>query len=279
MSDLTVSGLYHYPVKSCAGNDLEQASLIETGLAYDRAWMVTDENYRFITQREEPLLALVQVELTDQYLRLFSDEENEILVPLDSKGVAKPAVIWDDKVQVIDEGNKASAWLSEFLSGSYRLVKMAPSHQRRLSAFFDPEQRGEVGFADGYPLLVVTEASLSHLNQQLPDPVPITRFRPNIVIAGGEPYQEDYWRRIKIGEVMARVVKPCARCVIIDTDQETGKRRAMVQKALAKYRTGVNQKGKRGIMFAQNAIHENLGEIRVNDPVAVIEQADQPNWH
>lgn len=250
-----ISGLFYYPIKSAAGVALESAALDERGIVGDREYMVVDADGTFLTQREVPKLALV------------SWRAPEVVTPTGaaavSSGPLRRVTVWDYAGPAVDCGDSVAGLLSDFLDRSCRLVQTPPGHARR-----SDDGRTGVGFADGYPLLLIGEASLADLNSRLAQPLPMDRFRPNVVVSGSAPYAEDQWRHVRLGEVRAQIVKPCARCAITRVDQSTG-----VRGDGEPLRTlGVFRKAKGGVMFGQNVVHESLGILRVGDPVSL--QAD-----
>jgi uncharacterized protein len=250
-----VSALTVYPVKSGAGMSVESWPLGGDGLDHDRSYMVVDEAGRFVTQREEPRLALIEPLLGPPLT---------VRTPLGA-AVAKTGhrctvEVWEYTGPALDCGDEVAALLSEFLGRPVRLVTVTPGHDR-------PTELGDaqVGFSDGFPLLITTLGSLDELNARLPVALPMQRFRPNIVIDGCEAFAEDTWSRIRVGNVDIDVVKPCLRCAITRVDQQTG-----VRGDGEPLRTlGAFRKMKGGVAFGQNAIHRGPGTLRVGDPVSV----------
>ena len=182
----------------------------------------------------------------------------------DPRGQSSLVTVWDDTCQAIDEGDEVAAWLSTYLKISCRLVRMADDWVRRVDPQYGGEQ-DQVGFADGYPFLLISAGSLDDLNGRLEQALPMNRFRPNIVVSGCPAFAEDTWRLAKMGACEFRVVKPCDRCVITTTDQETGRRGQEPLKTLARYRNSANK-----VLFGQNLIPETAGLMRVGDPVHVL---------
>jgi MOSC domain-containing protein len=173
--------------------------------------------------------------------------------------------VWADEVAAVDAGEGAARWLGRLLRQDCRLVFMPPQTRRPVDPHY--ARRGEtVSFADGFPLLLVSEASLAALNARLAQPVPMNRFRPNLVVAGCEAFAEDRWRRIRIGALELDVVKPCSRCAIPAIDQATGQRDPEINRALAAFRRFEGQ-----ILFGQNLLHAGPGALRRGDPVEVLE--------
>lgn len=261
---IRVSGLAVYPVKSCRGIVLEEAVVGATGFDLDRQWMVVDAGGRFLSQREAPELAHIEVAVGGGELTLNAPALPALTVPLEGPyGRERTVAVWQDRCAAVDAGDSAARWLEEHLGRRARLVRMAGAGSRPMIGAAVPGTA--VSFADAFPFLLVSEASLDELNRRLETPVPMNRFRPNIVVAGCAPHAEDGWRRVSIGEVVFRVAKPCARCVITTTDQRTGERGPEPLRTLASYRT-VGGK----VLFGQNLVHEGRGVVRVGDRVRVV---------
>ncbi|MGA7782343.1 MAG: MOSC N-terminal beta barrel domain-containing protein [Paraburkholderia sp.] len=233
----SISGLYVYPIKSCAGIALTAARLLPTGLEYDRNWMVTDPAGRMLTQRSHGRLALVKVALGERELIVSAPGMAELRTPLAigelEAAERVTATIWDDTVQAFDTGADTAAWFSAFLGEPARLLRFDPSVPRVADLRWTGEIQATAQFSDGFPLLVIGEASLEDLNARLngkgAPSVPMNRFRPNLVLAGLDAYEEDYVERVTIlphvvveEAVQLNLVKPCARCPIPTLDQATG---------------------------------------------------------
>jgi uncharacterized protein YcbX len=261
-----VSQLCVYPVKSCRGVALEEAEVCATGFVHDRRWLVVDRHGTFKTQRDWPALARISTAIADGGLRLAADGMPPIRIPEpEMTGASRRVTIWHDSCDAITAGPEAAEWLSEFLAAPCQLVMMPDSTVRQVDRSF-AESGDRVGFADGFPFLLVSQASLDELNRRLEDPLPMDRFRPNIVVEGCAPHAEDGWRRMTAGPVSFRVVKPCVRCVITTTDQETGERGREPLRTLAAYR-----RVGREVLFGQNLIHDGSGTIRLGDRCVVTE--------
>jgi uncharacterized protein len=267
-----VTSLYYYPVKSCRGIAIDVATLDRRGIADDRRFMIVDEWGRFISQRSHPRLALVEVRLDEDALTFSAPGTEPCSVPILRGGSTRTVVIWQDECEAVDQGQDAAGWLSEFLETSVELVRIDDRFKRFVDPNYAVRSSDEVGFADGYPLLVLSEESLEDLNVRLEVSVPMNRFRPNIVVRGGGAYAEDQWRRVRFGEVQAAIVKPCARCSITTVDQQTGERSKEPLRTLTTYR----HDPERDVLFAQNAIHAGPGIIRVGDAVEVLSAARGP---
>ncbi len=259
-----LSGLSIYPVKSCAGLELQEVALDRFGPAGDPRRLVTDPRGRFLSQRECAPMALVKVTPTASGIRL--GDEDGIDVPEPAADARERWVqVWEDRLMARDAGDAAAAWLGERLQRECRLFFMPDTARRRVDGVY--AQEGEtVSFADGFPLLLISEASLEDLNGRLPAPVPMNRFRPNLVVSGCEPFAEDGWRRIRIGGLEFKVAKPCSRCVVPSIDQATAGRDSSINRVLASYRRREGQ-----IYFGQNLLYSEFGTLRVGDAVEVLE--------
>jgi uncharacterized protein YcbX len=264
---LIVTGLFRYPVKSCGGTSLADARIERRGIAHDREFMIVDaKTGLFLTQREFPRMAQIQPTVGDDDLRLDAPGMPQLVLNPARDGETRKVIVWRDRCPAVDQGPAVAGWLGEFLSTSCRLVRMADEHVRRVDRRYAVRDADQVGFADGYPFLLISEESLADLNARLPVPLPMNRFRPNIVVSGGRaPYLEDRWRHIRIGDIEFRLVKACARCTITTTDQETGERGKEPLITLAGYR-----RSNRGVLFGQNMIHDGPGVIRCGDSVEVL---------
>jgi uncharacterized protein len=264
---MRVTALYYYPIKSCGGTALESATIVERGFVEDRAWMVTDADGVFQTQREMPRLALIRPRLTGDGLVLSAPGMPPLTVVRRPDGARREVAVWDDRCATVDQGAEPADWLSTFLGAPCRLVRMVDDFVRATDPAYSAGLDGQVGFADGYPFLLTTEASLADLNGRMAEPLPMNRFRPNIVVAGSPPYAEDGWRRIRIGGITFAVVKPCARCAITTVDQATAAAAREPLRTLATYR----QVRGEGVMFGQNLIHTAMGTVHVGDAMEIVE--------
>jgi uncharacterized protein len=254
-----IARLFVYPVKSCAGVEVQDAVLTETGLDLDRAWMVVDENGEFVSQRELPRMALVKPQLKHSEVVLRAP--GMLALHLAMEEVAGPArvKVWDDEVDAWDMGDVAAQWFSDFLGRKLRLARFDPEVKRASSTKWTKGVEALNQFADAFPLLVVSEGSLNELNRRLAErghgAVGIERFRPNIVLAGMDAQDEDRVGAIRIAaepEVWIRPVKPCARCPIPDIDPATAESSPHVGDTLRTYRANEIVGG--AITFGMNAI-------------------------
>lgn len=264
----TVTALYYYPIKSCAGIRLDAAEVVGTGLRHDRELMIVESgSNEFLTQRELPCMALIRPYIEGARLRLEAPGMSHLEIEMAFEGWSEPAKVWKDTVQTVDQGSPVADWLSDFMKTPVRLVRMAPNYLRQVNQEYALDPADHVNFADGYQFLIISEESLADLNRRLAEPLPMNRFRPNIVIGGsGLPFAEDYVRRFRLGSVVFQAVKPCARCVITTTNQATTVVGKEPLRTLATFR-----RGPKGVMFGQNLIHENTGVLRVGASVEVLQ--------
>ena len=259
-----VHSLHMYPIKSCQGIDIQQAELTATGFKYDRHWMLVDRQGQFLTQREYPRLARVQTGLVDDALIVSIDGGQQLELPLASDDSRRREVrVWNDRCSAALVSQQANRWFSDYLDIDCELVFLPESEQRRVDPVFARNQQ-IVGFADGFPLLVLSRASIDLLNSKLPQKVEINRFRPNIVIDGCGAHAEDEWSRISVNQIDIDLVKPCSRCVIPSIDQASAEKHPSILKTLAGYR---RQDGK--VFFGQNGLHSTNGTISVGDKVTI----------
>jgi MOSC domain-containing protein len=267
-SAIRVTGLFVYPIKSCGGTALQQAKLGARGIEHDREFMLVGPDHWFLTQRELPRLTLIHPTLQDGCLQLDAPGLPSFQLAPRECGDRYEVTVWRDTLTAIDQGNAVSEWFSTFLSTDVRLVRMPSDVVRRIDPAYAPRSTDQVGFADGYPALLISEESLADLNGRLAEPLPMNRFRPNIVVRGtGDPYAEDTWATIRVGPVPFDVVKACARCAITTTDQVTATRGPEPLVTLATYR-----RVPRGVLFGQNLVHAAEGVISIGDALTVCAQ-------
>ena len=261
-----LSEIWIYPVKSLGGIRLSEAKTEDRGLELDRRWMIIDANNKFVTQRAFPKMALIDVSVTSEGLKILNrtEPDNVLTVPFQPiTSQPRTVAIWDDVVEAVTVSNEADQWLSEQLGFPAQLVKMPENTERKA----DPKyaKNGEiVSFADGYPFLIISEASLRDLNARLESDITMRRFRPNFVISGTAPFEEDQWKNVNIGAASFEIVKPCARCVLTTIDPQTAEKGPEPLKTLATFRK-VNNK----ILFGQNAVARTLATLREGDIVTV----------
>jgi len=267
-----VSSLFWYPIKSCRGLAADTVRLDDRGIVGDREYLVVDPDGRFLTQREHPRLALVSPEPGVERFAVSAPGQGRCEWRPQEAGVRVSVTVWDDRCVGIDQGDIAAGWFSTVLGAPCRLVRFAADTPRFVDPAHAVSSHDQVAFSDGYPLLLVTAASLDVLNQRLGTPVPLDRFRPNIVVRGARAHEDDRWARIRIGAVAASVVKPCIRCRITTTDQATAEVGAEPLRTLRTYRF---LRGT-GVWFGQNVIHQGPGVLRTGDPVSVESVLDRP---
>jgi uncharacterized protein len=247
-----ITGLNIYPVKSCRGIALTQARITETGFAHDREWLVVTPENRFLTQRERPLLAQIETAIVGDQLVLRKPQGTELTLPLDLTGPEVEVTIWRDKAAAFDAGEQAAAWLTEHMGKPARLVRFDRRHQRLADSKWTGDIVAPTQFSDAYPWLLISQGSLEELNRRLDSPLPMNRFRPNIVVDGLPPFGEDSVDEFIAGEVRLKAVKPCDRCIVTTTDQLTGERMGeQPLKALKEFRFDRNL---RGVLFGQNMV-------------------------
>jgi uncharacterized protein YcbX len=257
----TLSEIWVYPVKSLGGISLQTAKVEPRGLQHDRRWMLVDDTGRFVSQREIPQMALLDTAIDSTHLTVFwkKNPSEQIQIPLETPAdLEKLQVeIWDDQCQSQVLPKEISDWFSENLKQNLRLVVMPETTRRWADGRYAPEGQ-HVSFADGYPFLLIGQATLDDLNRRLAQPLPMNRFRPNFVFTGGAPFEEDSWKQFTISNQQFACVKPCGRCIIPTTDQDTAVRAAEPLKTLATFR----QSGHK-ILFGQNVVWLGEGEARV----------------
>lgn len=263
---IALSELNTYPVKSAAGISVARSLVQWRGLEFDRRWMITDPQGKFMTQRQYPRMALIGVQLKADGLLLSAPGMESIAVVISENPPVKVKV-WGDFCQAVPAAAIVNHWLSQFLEMPCQLVYLPETVIRPVDRNYaiDPE-RDRVSFADGFPYLLISEASLQDLNSRLETPLPMNRFRPNLVVSGCEPFAEDTWKKIRIGSVVFHLVKLCSRCAITTVDQATGIRGQEPLATLGQYR---RHKGK--ILFGQNLLPENEGAIALGDSIEVLE--------
>ncbi|UEG50114.1 MOSC domain-containing protein [Ferruginibacter lapsinanis] len=263
---MQVSELYIYPIKSLGGIAVSSAELTDRGFQYDRRWMLIDEGNNFLTQREYPQMALLQVDLIGDHLvvshKINKASINISVIPESQEMIIAKVWSYKGKLQLVS--TVADKWFSTMLSIPCRLVYMPDSTIRKVSSYY-AVNKDITSLSDGYPLLLIGEASLQDLNSRLSAPVPIDRFRPNIVFSGGKPFEEDTMAVFEINGINFYGVKLCARCAITTIDQNSAEKNKEPLKTLASYR-----KKNFNIYFGQNVIHGGSGKINIGDTIRVI---------
>lgn len=266
-----------YPIKSLGGISLDEAKIERRGLEFDRRWMLVDENNKFLTQREFPKMATLIPKILSDGLQVANGTE-KIVVPFASSDDETSTVkIWTARTKGKFYDNQINEFFSAALQTKCKLVVMPEETKRRVSSFYAVHKDDHVSFADAYPVLLIGENSLGDLNGKLEKQIPMNRFRPNLVVKDSEAFAEDGWRKIKIGENIFYLVKPCARCVMTTIEQTTGEKQGTEPlKTLAKYRIP-KRSLKKKILFGQNLIAEEAGNIlRVGDKIEILETKRKP---
>jgi uncharacterized protein len=263
-----VTGLYVYPVKSCAGISLTQAEIGPRGILHDREFMLVSPAGEFLTQRELPALALVRPALEAGGVCLEAPGMPALRVTPTDAGPRTEVTIWRNRVVAVDQGALVAEWFTTYLSLPVRLMRLPADSVRPVDPQFAPGPEDQVGFADAFPLLLISGESLDDLNTRLAEELPMNRFRPNVVVRGAGAYAEDGWAEVRVGQVTCHVVKACARCVITTTDQRTATRGVEPLATLASYR-----RVPRGVLFGQNLIHTAPGRLALGDALWVVRHA------
>ncbi|KAI3525743.1 hypothetical protein L1887_04788 [Cichorium endivia] len=292
-----VKSIFIYPIKSCRGITVSEAPVTSTGFMWDRQWLVVNSKGRACTQRVDPKLCLVEVNLPDgaispgwkpnknSYLTPGMDDLKVPLCRPPQSQTCDDVSVWEWSGSAFDEGDEASKWFTNYLGKPSRLVRFNQELEtRHVDPNYAPGFR--VMFSDGYPYLVVSQGSLDSLNEVLKEPVPINRFRPNILVDGCEPFSEDLWKEIKIENSTFHGVKLCARCKIPTINQENAVLGGEPTETLVKFRSGKvlcpDRKGQGKVYFGQNMVCDDVHEgnekiIKVGDPVYVVKMLTSYN--
>jgi uncharacterized protein YcbX len=248
---ITIQGLYIYPLKSARGIALERSAIGPSGLAWDRHWMAVDARGGFLSQRVQPKLARIVPELAGAQLVLSAPGVSPLAVPLAPAGEPTRVRVWKHEGPALDAGPEAAEWLSAVLTQPARLVSVSPVNNRVADPQYAGDAAAPIAFPDGFPVLVCNQASLDVINARLPQPVPMARFRPNLVLEGLPPFAEDHIGLIETSGVQLRLVKPCVRCVIPSRDQVTGEPSTDPTPVLRQLRFDPTLKG---VTFGENAV-------------------------
>lgn len=263
---MEISQLYIYPIKSLGGIPLNTSFVEERGLRFDRRWMLVDENNCFLTQRTLPILSAFAVSITKDSLKITNNtNQSSINVPFIPKSnIFKKVKVWDDELiaETVDES--VSKWFSDQLNTKVDLVFQHDDAIRKIDAKYTVNGNEHTNLSDGYPILIISEASLAFLNTKCPENLLMERFRPNIVLKGCEPFFEDTFKAIKINLVELYGVKPCARCIVTTLDPETQKFSKEPLLTLSKFRKFDNK-----ILFGQNTVVHQIGEISIGDKISL----------
>lgn len=268
MGYLKLESIYIYPIKSIAGISIKEAVVEERGMKYDRRWMLIDESNQMITQRKLHNMALIRMKIEEEQMVLRqSAKDPEVLkIPLQiHDGISIKASVWNDPVELIWPQLNADDWFSEILKTHCRLVYMPDDSPRQVDPKYVSKSMN-TSLSDGYPFLLANTTSLNDVSQKSGIKPEMERFRPNLIVETPEPFEEDQWKRIAIGNISFRLVKPCARCVMVTIDQNTGKASKEPLKSMSTYRK-IDKK----ILFGQNAIAEIFGSVTVGDELKILE--------
>lgn len=259
-----LSALYRYPVKSMRGQQLDASPVGPQGLPFDRSWMVADPNGKFVTGRTYPELVRVVATPSDTGVTLSAPGRDDLFVPNGAFDASVESTVWGDCFRAWQGATEADVWLSNYLGSPVRFLWTGAVTARRVKV--DPAV--PLSFADGYPLLLIGQSSLDDLSERIGKPVSMSRFRPNLVVSGAEAFAEDGWKRIRIGDVVFRIEKPCERCVFTTVDPESGSKSLNQEplRTLATYR-----KTPAGVIFGQNVIAEGEGELVAGMSISVFE--------
>ena len=262
-----LSNVFIYPVKSLRGHAVMGSQVERMGLEYDRRLMVVDPQGMFLTQRQHARMALVNPVLDANVLSLSAPGMDNLSFEVRQLGQRMDVEIWSSRgVGAFDQGDLAAEWLTDFLKMPARLVRIDEDRPRKINPEYAIQADDQVGFADGFPILIISQESLDDLNSRLEKSVPMNRFRPNIVISGTTPFAEDGWKRIRIDQVEMGLVKPCARCNVPTIDQDTAESGKEPNATLARYRKFGGK-----VMFGVNVIPITTGMIKVGASVEILE--------
>ena len=269
---MKITELRVYPLKGARGVSVASARVQPRGLAGDRRWMLADDQGHFLQQRVLPQMAGLGARIVaDGVLQVSADDHATLTVPVPSGSERLTVTVWGDQVHAADAGSEAAGWFSTVLGVPCRLVYMDAAARRPV----DPKYGlvdADVSFADTMPLLLASEASLADLNRRLPEAITMDRFRPNVVVDGRQPWAEDRWGRLRIGDVSFQATHPCKRCIVTTIDQRTGTPAADREplRTLATFRRTDG-----GVLFGMNLAPRQAGTIRVGDPL-ILEPDDSP---
>ncbi len=265
MAEIRISELAIYPVKSLGQITHDSVNIDRFGFSLDRRWMVVDASGVMITQRQKARMCLIQPLLEDDGLRLQAADMPDLKVYTQPDLPRLSVSVWEDHCQALDCGGEAAEWLSRFLDTDCRLVFFPDDEIRQLDPAY-AEAGERTAFSDGFPILLISQASLDDLNQRLTTPVAMRRFRPNLVVSGCEAFAEDHWKQLRIGEINFRIVKPCSRCIIPNIDPDTAQKSAEPARTLSSFRRRDNK-----IFFGQNVIANAQGRLELGMAVEIIE--------
>lgn len=264
MSELKLSEIWIYPIKSLGGISLQQSHVFEKGLQHDRRWMLVDETGQFMTQRIYPQMALFKLSFDGEGLRItFGNHTNHLSFSNPSTMDLMKVTIWDDSVLACEVSAAHNEWFSTLLGMNCKLVFFPEGNSRPVDPIYKVNDE-HVSLADAYPFLIIGQRTLDNLNEKLEEALPMNRFRPNLVFTGGEPYEEDTWRNFTVGSNRFVGVKPCSRCVLTTVNQDTAVKGIEPLKTLSTYR----KQGSK-VLFGQNLIALDYNTISVGDIITL----------
>ncbi|MCK5353499.1 MAG: MOSC domain-containing protein, partial [Methyloprofundus sp.] len=261
----SLNAIFIYPIKSLAGIQLEQSIVTKTGLKYDRQWMLVDAQQQFLSQRSLPRMALIKTRISEHQLIVSAPDMPDLPLSLAAPEIAHSinVTVWHDQCAALAVSKIADQWFSDFLQQNCQLVYQAKSSIRTVDQNY-ALSHDQTSFSDGFPFLIVSDASLALLNQQMNLSLSIRRFRPNLVITDCTSYAEDSWREVSIGDINFRLPKPCSRCSVPQIDPETALSDKEPLRTLARTR-----KWKNKVYFGQNALHDSAGILRTGDTLVI----------
>lgn len=275
-----VDSLWIYPIKGMAGIEVKSSIFNNLGLAFDRRWMLVDEKGGFISQREFGEMAKFRTELESDRIHVIDSQGNSLSIPLSaSRAFDRNVRVWGSSCRAEGYGLEIDRFFSDALGMKCHLVKMAKDFKRRIAPYYSVNPGDSVSFADGFPFLITTTASLEDLSGRIGQAIPMDRFRANIIIRNEIPFEEDSWRTLRIGHHIFHLVKPCARCIVTTIDQSTGEAPdGEPLRTLSKFRT-TKRAGKSKVLFGQNAIAEDQeGGVSKNEEVVLLKTRRRPSF-
>jgi uncharacterized protein YcbX len=269
---IKIASLHIYPIKSLGGISLQETRVTSRGLAYDRRWVLVDENNRFVSQREYANMALLQPSM-DKSLMKITDrsgiQESLSFDLAEPKTEPEMVTVWDDTMPAKPVSTSADEWFSRFMQMPVRLMYMHEDSFRQADQRYAITENDKVSFADGYPILIISEASMAQLNAKLDKALQVGRFRANIIVSGTDAHEEDSWREIQTAQQTLYGVKPCARCVMTTIDPQTAQSGTEPLKTLSTYRFIDNK-----ILFGENFIPKEDGVLQVGDEIKVLSKKE-----
>lgn len=263
-----LSEIFIYPVKSLGGISVKEAEVTDRGLKYDRRWMLIDSSGMFLTQRTHPQMALIKVDVSKDtlFFRNIKNTDQFSVGINETTGKRINSIVWDDRVELLQVNTIADEWFSQNLNTRCKLVFM-PEETKRLVDKAYAQNNEITSLSDGYPFLIIGQASLDDLNAKLTEKIPMNRFRPNLVFTSIVPFEEDTMKKFTIGGINFYGVKPCSRCVVTTIDQNTAQKKEEPLRTLASYRAFGNK-----VNFGMNLLHEGNGTIKIGDEIIILEK-------